>query len=283
MPESEAQRAERLLLAALSQAGISERNASNQTAPILGGSTTYWQRTHDLIEIVTNHNNLMWGNLFSRIVLTEFSVSALRIFPDDDSAISALVALLNYLTEHCGLLMYDASQRLLLRASRELKQKRHSLRDIAVGQTLTDKLAENAIKNIDNHWKALAGRLAGDRTRGGRDAKLPKEQRDALHVQYDTLHKISRQVKTEYSQVRKTFERQHKVRGHTHRQWQKHWNEYLASKYPKEVIKGFLEIFAHVDEPSAAEVAYTKLANYTGHKRSYLPRLVAESRKTSKP
>jgi hypothetical protein len=106
--------------------------------------------------------------------------------------------------------------------------------------------------------------------RGGSDPKLPPEQRESLHVEYDTLHKVTKQLKKDYNSTSKAFSKTHRRQGFTRAKWVQHWYEHSKNHYPDE-LQQLLSLFATDDEPSAAIVAYRYLAAERGHKASYMP------------
>src|SRR5260370_394455 len=113
-------------------------------------------------------------------------------------------------------------------------------------------------------------------------ARLKEDERQSLHTQYDVLHKIAKTAKKDYNLTLKRFAKSRAAKGYSRREWRNHWRKHVAENYPDELMKDFLELFAHSDSPSASEIASFKLSKYTGHKKSYLPRLVTASRNAAK-
>ncbi|MCA1612993.1 MAG: hypothetical protein LC800_02325 [Acidobacteria bacterium] len=123
-------------------------------------------------------------------------------------------------------------------------------------------------------------RRIGTRGRGGSQPKLHMDELQALHVRYDDLYKRAKRIKRHYDEVLAQFTESRGRQGFKHRTWQQFWSTHAAAMYADEDTE-FLALFAQVSKPSASEVAYTRLSKQTGHKRSYIERLVRDSRRSA--
>lgn len=117
----------------------------------------------------------------------------------------------------------------------------------------------------------------GTRRRGGSAAKLTEEIRTSLYEYYDDILLVAKPIKKDYNDTFKRFD-ESRPRGYNFEEWQQFWINHATGLY-HDYDKDFLTLFADQDHPSASEVAYRWLAYRTGRKKSYVERLVKQTRK----
>lgn len=121
--------------------------------------------------------------------------------------------------------------------------------------------------------------MADETVRGGSISLLPQADRAELHVRYDKLHALAKQIKRAHREQFKKYQRERGARGYTLKLWQQNWRDYVMKHYSG--VEDFAMIFASIESPSASDAAYQTLAEQTGHKRSYIETLVIKARKTN--
>ncbi len=145
--------------------------------------------------------------------------------------------------------------------------------EVDEGEQLLKAILNAALRDLQQEIKSFIGM----RGRGGSKAKLGADKRKSLHARYDELHQTAKTMKRYYNDLYKRFDESRSHHGYTHQEWQKFWRAHVAAIYP-DYDQDFLALFARRDKPSASKVAYLQLHKETGHKISYLPRLIRESR-----
>lgn len=143
-----------------------------------------------------------------------------------------------------------------------------------------DKLLRSGLKGVLKSLEKEIKEIIGTRTAGGSTPKLDSDKRAALHLRYDYLHASAKTIRKQYKELLKRFEEGRQRSGYKYEEWQKFWTDTAAVMHPDE-DRDFLAIFARRDTPSASKVAYLQLHKETGHKISYLPRLIRESRESA--
>ena len=201
---------------------------------------------------------------------------------NDEEAISALTDALNYIKFTVNLVLSETMQLLSLRGLNDLRKRYPNEYGDAMKEfddLFLAQIRKGYAKSRSDMQKKLAGEAV--RTRGGSATKLPLEERQSLHMLYDGMHKITRHIKKDYNATFKEFQKTNRKQGWTRRAWRSHWEQHGQQNYPSEVQE-LVALFAGDDDPSASDVALTFIANRKGHKKSYLPRLIAASRKAVK-
>lgn len=270
--EAEALRLEGLLIQALQQAEIPQRDQTNWLPPFLGGTTVYWQKQGNEIEIVFNSAKFSGGRIQCSIYL-ERLVGFNSKHRNENEHLIEVVDILRYLRMVVSQILPDLENHLSARSLNSLPRKmQRIIRGIGYP------FASEVRQALDTKRKEAVTRLRADREkRGGSDPRLPDEQRKSLHAQYDALHRACKTIKRDYESKLKRFAKDRKAKGYSRKEWRAHWMK-GAKDYPDE-IRELIGLFVQQDSPSASEVAYTVLAKRTGHARSYIPRLIAKSRK----
>lgn len=267
-----------LLLDALAKADIPHRSKHTPRNPF-SSTNFYWEDAPNDVVITYMSNRLGGGRLRCSLDIMELASRAAELFHDDQEATSALVDILDYLKTTISLILPMTHVGMIKRAEnlyRRSVKPRSRLTDSAISA-----LFEQMTPAFTDSREASEKRLRAERSRrGGSEPKLPEYERKSLHAQYDALHTVAKIIKKDYEAKLKLFAKKRAAKGYSHKEWRDHWIE-SADIYP-DVFKNFVAIFAHEDRPSASDVAYIVLAEQTGHKRSYLPRLIADSRKSAK-
>lgn len=119
-------------------------------------------------------------------------------------------------------------------------------------------------------------RMLGLRRRGGSRGKVAAKTRQSFHTWYDDVHKSAKVIKKYYDKVFDEFDKTHRRRGYTHKEWQEFWAKQAQERYGSE--KEFVLLFAEPGGLSASEVAYTWMAQKTNYTTKYIQRLVMNSR-----
>lgn len=272
------ERGRALLAQAFKQCSIPERKNVQATARF-AGAEVYWQNPNGDIQIVFAYVHMLSGRVTCSISLRGLAKLAAEGFADDSDALDALVDAIKYLESTISVLLPMTGHKLLRRVF-NLNVRSRTSKDQQKGW---EAILEQLMPAYSDGRDAMGKRLAGERDwRGGSKARLKEDQRRSLHTQYDTLHEVARAAKKDYNVTLKQFAKSRAAKGYSHREWRDYWRKHVSENYPAELLKDFLELFARTDSPSASEVAYVKLSKHTSHKRSYLPQLVADSRKAAK-
>jgi hypothetical protein len=265
-----------LLILALKKAGI--QHASHR---ILSLSMTryYWQETKDGgIEIVFDTDYLSAGRLSCSMRIEKLARRICRILPEAD-VLNALTDTLEFLKLNVILLLPITDNNILTRAyNLATKSSPHSHKSDDSVAALFDTMIEAYRDSRAGVEKRL--RAEPITRRGGSNPRLPTNQRESLHAQYEIQYIRAKKIKKDYNTKLKAFQKSRGVRGFTRQNLRDYWMK-DSNDFPLE-IRQYLEMFAEVDNPSASEIAYRVLAAQTGHKKSYLERLVADSRKAAK-
>jgi hypothetical protein len=269
-------RGERLLLQALHKSQIQNPNASNRHPPLIGGTSIYWHRVGDEIEIVFNCAEWFTGRLCCSITLSNFTETITRLFPDDPHALSALVEMIKYLRGNLELLLSETSRGLYLRSQNLLGKQLTAPQRLAI-EAVESMIIRPMAKTIDNRFKQMNKQLRAAPGPGGSNARLEQDLRQSMHEQYDEVQRIAKPVRKSYLTIFKTFETTHSRSGYKWAEWQEFWIKYATELTGHEAE--FLLLFAERDSQSASEVAYRWLVAQTGHTRSYVQTLVIKSRK----
>jgi hypothetical protein len=275
------ERSERLLLQALKESSIEEANETNQIPPLLGGSTVvYWRKTgNDDIEIVLYSFPWFTGSLKCSVTLSHLADNAIRYFPKDADAVSALIEVLAYLRGNLSLLLPETRQGIYLR-SKNLNSRSGTKKELSeiqlelVESVIIPQMGEAIVR-----FTEMNKRLRAEPKRGGSKARLEYQQLESLHDDYDEIQRIAKLVKKSYVTTFKTFESTHSRNGYKWEEWQEFWIKYATDLLGHEAE--FLLLFAEHDNPSASEIAYRWLVAQTGYTRSYVEALVIKSRKAA--
>jgi hypothetical protein len=107
-------------------------------------------------------------------------------------------------------------------------------------------------------------------------SKLDAKTRQSLHTWYDEIHQGAKVIKKHYEETFVEFEKSHRRTGHTRKEWQEFWANHAQQRYGYE--EEFVALFAESGRLSASEVAYTWMAQKTGHTSKYVKRLVMDAR-----
>ncbi len=113
---------------------------------------------------------------------------------------------------------------------------------------------------VAKKWKK---KLARD-WHGGSEARLKKEVRRSLHVQYDEIYETAKIIKRDHDAALLRFDKAHRRSGYKPAQWQEFWVKYASELY--EYDPAFVSLFTNQDNPSASEVAYRQLSADTGQR-----------------
>jgi hypothetical protein len=276
--DSDAKDPRALLVRALQKAGIPQRDTYPKRR--LLQSSCDWEDTDDGdIEITFWTWHYRAGRLTCSIRVFDLASSVINVIPEHD-ALNALTDACLYLKEVVLTLLSVTHNNVLARAY-NLAAKSLPRSDKASRLSLSA-LFEMLTSPYSDSRSASEKRLRAEpkSRRGGSDPRLPSSQRESLHAQYEVHYVRAKRVKRDYNVKLKEFQGRRRARGYTHKEWVDYWMK-DAHDYPDE-IQEYLALFAEIDNPSASDIAYRILAAQTGHKRSYLERLVAESRKSSK-
>lgn len=271
MPEPQSYDVRSLLIEALKRAEIPSQDDIEGIVKHLFYQISWKERSDGEIELFFSAWHFKAGRFHCSFSLLELANSAIEMMPEGH-ALDTLVDILEYLKSIIFTLLPVTFQSLIIRSA-----NLHGATSDPGSRRLFDMMQ---MAYVDRR-AAMESKLKAERRRrrGGSEARLPKSTRETLHAQYDTLHNIAREVKKDYNQVLKRFEKERRGKGYPLREWRAYWIKYISEKYQPELIDDFLADFASEDRPSASDIAYIKLSKHTGHSRSYLPQLVTESRK----
>jgi len=262
------ERGQALLVQAFKHCEIPER-ADNQSPP---PSNIYWESVNSDIRVVFSYYRA--GSVYCSISLNHLATRAAEGFADDQEAIDALIDALKYLESTVSVLLPTTHHKLLRRVF-NLKVRRRTSKEQQKGWIA---LLEQLTPAFSDSRGEMEKQLAAERDwRGGSEARLKKEERQSLHIQYDEIYETSKVIKRDHDTAFLRFDEAHRRSGYTREQWGEFWVKYASELYGYD--PAFLSLFANQDNPSASEVAYRHLSVSTGHTRSYVERLVLESRK----
>jgi len=275
--QSLVERGRSLLSQAFQRCEIPEGNDDEHPARF--GDGNIYRKVGNEIEIVFSYYHMAAGSVYCSISLGHLAIQTAQSFEDDEEAIEALVDALKYFESSISALLPTTHHKLLRRMF-NLRVRPKTNREQQKGWI---KILEQLELTPSDKRTEIEKKLAAERDwRGGSEARLKEDERRSLHTQYDTLHEVARAAKKDYNVTLKRFAKSRAAKGYSRREWRNYWSKHVAENYPAEMLKDFLELFSNTDSPSASEVAYVKLSKRTRHKRSYLPQLVADSRKAAK-
>lgn len=278
--EAKKSRARHVLIEALKRADIPEQVLGEYRA-------IYWHslkigESEEIKVSITTHG---WGTGWTTLHLYPESLAhnLAETYSDDDERITnALVDALSYIKFTVSQILGQTQQLLNLRGINEYCKRYPdgSGDDLKKGYAL---LGEPLRRGFEKARKDMENKLALEpiAKRGGSDRKLPPDERDSLHVLYDGIRKVTKHIKGDYNATFKAFAKARRKQGYNRAQWKAYWKKYSEEKYPAE-LHDMLPLFGVDGDPSAADVAYTFIAKVKGHKKSYLPKLIRESRKKAR-
>ena len=267
------ERGRNLLGEAFKRCEIPERSDDNYRLNFFGRNI-YSEKTDNDIGIAFSYYHPGAGSMSCSISLRHLATQTARSFPEDEEAIEALVDALKYLESAVSALLPVTHHKLLRRMFnlkvRPKTDKEQQKAWIALLEQMTSAYSDSRAE--------MERKLAAERDwRGGSDARLKDGERRSLHTDYDDLYETAKVIKKDHDATSIRFAESHRRHSYLPEQWQEFWGKYANDLYEHD--PAFLMLFASQDNPSASEVAYRHLAATKGHTRSYIERLVLESRK----
>jgi|SRR5215213_1134232 len=273
------QRALKLILQALQEAGIDERDSPSYMP--FGNTDAYYRKDkYNNVQVEFSQVKMFSGDLRCTLGLNYLSQETARLFPDDAEALATLIAMLNYLKDVASKILPDTAQKLFQR------RRNFTFKSLSAYQRKNIRAAERELRasllaSVDHRyvqkqrdWEKEFRAVEG---RGGSGAKLRASDRRSLPGQYDDIHKTAKPIKKAYRATFKTFEASRQRKGYQWSEWQEFWIKYAVDLFGGDT--DFLSLFCEKDSPSASEVAYRWLAAKTGYKVAYLSRLITAARK----
>jgi len=261
-----------LLTEALKASNINETNSESHK-PRFFGTHVSWHSPYDgEIEVTISSYSWGAGRLRCSISLVDLAMRTTEVFTVDAEAVQALTDLLDSFKTSLSLLLPASWQDILTRAF-NLHVAPNDKAMKAARKVMLDPMSTV----YENATREKLRRLRADKTQGGSSPRLQPDVRQSLHTRYDEIYNMAKPIKKDYDTMREKYDATH------HRkkweEWQRFWSTAANELYP--YGPQFLTLFASEDNPSASEVAYQWLAAQTKHAASYIPKLVARSRKDS--
>lgn len=278
------QRALKLILQALREAGIDERDSPRYMP--FGNTDAYYRKDkYNNVEVEFSSVKMFSGDIRCTLGLNYLSQETARLFPNDAEALATLVAMLNYLKDVASGILPNTAHKLFERR-RNLTFKSLSAYQRKNIRAVEREFQSSLLASVDHRYvekqrdweKEFRAVKEG---RGGSGAKLGTSERRSLPQQYDEIRKVAKLIKKAYNATFKSFEAGRQRRGYQWSDWREFWTRYAGDLFGGD--SEFLLLFSDKDNPSASEVAYRWLAASTGHKVAYLKRLITAARKKAQP
>jgi hypothetical protein len=261
-----------LLIEALTQANSPQLDTIGKNRSLF--SSIYWiENQQGQIEIFLSTWHFHTGQFHASFRPGDLAEHVQTLFVDDEAQAAALVAALEYIKSVALTLLPITQNKLIKRAVHNA-----ATNDKGGLSALFEMMQAAYVDSRTAAEKKLEGKRS---SRGGSDPRLKPQVRDSLHLEYDQLHSLTREVKKDYRNIYKAFDKAHRKHGFSRAQWIVYWSEHCQQKYPSH-LQGLVQLFAENDELSAANVACEYLGKQLGHKSSYTQRLVRDSRKKAR-